>query len=216
MEYDALWCLSAIPARGQPSIPLEDTLMAWALDPHHTSVAFSAKHLGVATVRGRFALVTGEIDLDNPDDPTTGSGTITIDAKSIDTGNEMRDKHLRGADFLDADQYPTITFAVTGVEHHGDDFKVDGDLTIRGVTKPVSLAYEHNGQVTDPYGNTKVGGTLTGTINRSDWGLTWNVPLGNGGLLVSDKVKLEIDGEIAQAKDAAEESAAAETQPAAV
>ena len=204
------------PRSGAAEHPLEDTLMAWALDPHHTSVAFSAKHLGVATVRGRFTSVTGEIDLDNTDDPTTGRGTITIDAKSIDTGSEMRDNHLRGADFLDADNHPTITFTVTGIEQAGDDFKVDGDLTIRGVTKPVSLAYEHSGQVTDPYGNTKVGGTLTGTINRTDWGLTWNVPLGNGGLLVSDKVKLEIDGEIARAKDEAEESAKAETQPATV
>ncbi|HZU76445.1 MAG TPA: YceI family protein [Dehalococcoidia bacterium] len=188
--------------------------MTWALDPHHTSVTFSAKHLGVATVRGRFTKVTGEIDLDDSNDPTTGSGTITIDAASVDTGNEQRDAHLRSADFLDVEKHPTITFAVTRVEKAGDDYKVDGDLTIKDVTKPLSLTYEHGGVVTDPYGNTKVGGTLTGTINRGDWGLTWNVPLGGGGLLVGDKIKLEIDGEIAQTKQAVEASAKAETETA--
>jgi polyisoprenoid-binding protein YceI len=188
--------------------------MTWALDPHHTSVGFSAKHLGVATVRGRFTAVSGEIDVNDPTDPTTASGTITVDAASIDTGNEQRDAHLRSADFLEADKYPTITFTVTRVEKSGDDYTVDGDLTIKDVTKPVSLTYEHGGVVTDPYGNTKVGGTLTGTINRNDWGLTWNVPLGGGGLLVGDKIKLEIDGEIAETKQAAEESAKAETETA--
>jgi polyisoprenoid-binding protein YceI len=184
--------------------------MAWALDYAHTSVAFSAKHLGVATVRGHFSTVSGEVNLDDPDDPTTGSGTITIDAASISTGNEQRDGHLRGPDFLDVEKYPTITFTVTKIEKAGDKHRVEGELTIRGVTKPVSLDYEHNGSVTDPYGNTKAGGTLTGSINRKDWGLSWNVPLGNGGLLVSETVKLEIDGEIAQQKQEVEQSARAE------
>jgi polyisoprenoid-binding protein YceI len=186
--------------------------MAWSLDPHHTTVAFSAKHLGVATVRGRFTKVNGEIDLDDPNDPATGAGTITIDAASIDTGNAQRDGHLRAGDFLEAEKYPTITFTVTRVEKAGDDYRVDGDLTIKDVTKPISLTYEHGGTVTDPYGNTKVGGTLTGTINRTDWGLTWNVPLGNGGLLVGEKIKLEIDGEITESKQAADESARAEDE----
>src|SRR5579884_2374980 len=94
--------------------------MSWTLDPHHTSVAFSAKHLGVATVRGRFTKVDAELELDNPDDPTTASGTVTIDAASIDTGNEQRDGHLRNADFLDVEKYPTITFRVKSIEP-GDD-----------------------------------------------------------------------------------------------
>jgi polyisoprenoid-binding protein YceI len=188
--------------------------MAWTLDTNHTSVAFSAKHLGVATVRGRFTKVSGELDVDNPNDPTTASGTITIDASSIDTGNDQRDSHLRAADFFDVEKYPTITFRVSRVEKNGDDYRVDGDLTIREVTKPLSLAYEHGGVVTDPYGNTKVGGTLTGTINRGDWGLTWNVPLGGGGLLVGDKIKLEVDGEITESKEASEQSAQAETETA--
>jgi polyisoprenoid-binding protein YceI len=185
--------------------------MAWTLDPHHTSVAFSAKHLGVATVRGQFRKVTGEIALDDPDDPSTGRGTIVIDAASIDTGNEGRDQHLRSADFLDVERFPQITFAVRKTERFGDNrYEVDGDLTIRGVTREVKLDYEHSGVVTDPYGNTKVGGTLTGTINRSDWGLTWNVPLGGGGMLVSDAIKLEIDGELSQTKEAVAAAVAAE------
>ena len=186
--------------------------MGWTLDPHHTSVSFSAKHLGVATVRGQFSKVDAEVELDDPNDPTTARGTVTIDAASITTGNEQRDAHLRNADFFDVEQYPTITFTVTGVERKGDGYTVDGDLTIHGQTRPVTLDYEHNGVATDPYGNTKVGGTLTGSINRSDWGLKWNVPLGDGKLLVSDKIKLEIDGELAQVKEAVAAGAAAEAK----
>jgi polyisoprenoid-binding protein YceI len=183
--------------------------MPWSLDPHHTSVAFSAKHLGVATVRGSFGQVEADVELDDPNDPTTGRGTITIKSASITTGSEQRDGHLKSADFLDVEKYPDITFKVKSITSNGDQFKVVGDLTIKGVTKEISLDYEHSGSVTDPFGNVKVGGTLTGTINRSDWGLTWNVPLGGGGFLVGEKVKLEIDGELAQEKTA-EESAAAE------
>lgn len=186
--------------------------MAWDLDPNHTSVSFSAKHLGVATVRGLFTKVSGDVELDDPNDPTTARGSVTIDAASLSTGNDQRDGHLRNADFLDVARYPEITFTAKRIEHLGDDqYRVDGDLTIRGETREVSLAYEHGGTVTDPFGNTKVGGSLTGTINRSDWGLSWNVPLGNGGLLVSDKIKLEIDGQLVQTKEAAAASAAAET-----
>ena len=185
--------------------------MAWVLDPHHRSVSFSAKHMGVSTVRGRFLKVDGEIDLDDPDDPTTGQGTVVIETASVDTGNEGRDKHLSGPDFFDVERYPEIRFEVKGVEKTGDDrYKVEGDLTIRGVTKRVELDYEHSGSVTDPYGNTRVGGALTGTIKRSDWGLSWNAPLGGGGLLVSDKIKLEIDGELTQTKEAVEAGAALE------
>src|SRR5580700_1714929 len=187
--------------------------MTWTLDPHHTSVAFSAKHMGVATVRGRFDQVTADLDLDDPNDPTTGRGTITVQAASISTGSEMRDGHLKGADFLDVEKYPTITFTLKSIAKAGDDYKVTGDLTIKDVTKEITLDYEHSGTATDPYGNLKVGGTLTGTINRTDWGLVWNVPLGGGGLLVGEKVKLEIDGELAQDKVAApaEESAVGAT-----
>lgn len=186
--------------------------MSWSLDPHHTSVSFSAKHLGVATVRGHFNELVSSLDLDDPNDPTTGRGTITIQTASIDTGNPMRDGHLKGADFLDVEKYPTITFALKSIARSGDNYLVTGDLTIKDVTKEITLDYEHNGSAVDPYGNTKVGGSLTGSINRNDWGLAWNVPLGGGGLLVGEKVKLEIDGELELDKAAAP----AEATPAAV
>jgi polyisoprenoid-binding protein YceI len=181
--------------------------MGWTLDPYHTSVAFSAKHLGVATVRGQFTKVDAEVALDDPSDPTTARGTVTIDAASITTANEQRDGHLRNADFLDVEKYPTITFKLKSVEPAGDGHKVRGDLTIKDVTNEIVLDYEHNGVVVDPYGNTKVGGTMTGTLDRTRWGLKWNVPLGGGGLLVSEKVKLEIDGELGEVKDEAAETA---------
>jgi polyisoprenoid-binding protein YceI len=188
--------------------------MTWSLDPHHTSVSFSAKHLGVATVRGRFDQVTADLDLDDPNDPTTGKGTVTVKAASITTGSEQRDGHLKSADFLDVEKYPDIVFRLKKVIKKGDQYEVVGDLTIKDVTKEITLDYEHSGVVIDPYGNTKVGGTLTGTLNRSDWGLTWNVPLGGGGFLVGEKVKVEIDGELGQDKPA-EAAPAAEEAPAA-
>jgi len=184
--------------------------MPWSLDPHHTSVTFSAKHLGVATVRGSFGQVTADLELDDPNDPTTGRGTVTIQAASITTGSEQRDGHLKSADFLDVEHSTEIVFTLKSIERDGDNYEVTGDLTIKGVTKEITLDYEHSGSVVDPFGNTKVGGTLTGTINRSDWGLTWNVPLGGGGFLVSEKVKLEIDGELTLEKPAEAEPAAAE------
>jgi len=185
--------------------------MTWTLDPHHTSVAFSAKHMGVSTVRGRFDQVNADLELDDPNDPTTGRGTITVQAASITTGSEMRDGHLKGADFLDVEKFPTIVFTLKSVTETGDNFKAIGDLTIKGVTKEVALDYEHNGLATDPYGNDHVGGSLTGTINRTDWGLSWNVPLGGGGWLVGEKVKLEIDGELAKEKVPAEGATAGAT-----
>jgi len=185
--------------------------MTWSLDPHHTAVSFSAKHMGVATVRGRFDDVTADLELDDPNDPTTGSGTVTVKAASVNTGSEMRDNHLRSPDFFDAEKYPDIVFRLKSISKAGDDkYKVTGDLTIKGITKEITLDYEHSGTVVDPYGNTKVGGTLSGTVNRTDWGLVWNVPLGGGGLLVGEKVKLEIDGELGQDKPAADAEAAAE------
>ena len=182
--------------------------MTWSLDPHHTSVSFSAKHLGVATVRGSFGQVAAALELDDPNDPTTGSGTVTIQAASVTTGSEQRDGHLKSADFLDVEKYPEIVFTLKSIAPEGDHFKVAGDLKIKDVTKEITLDYEHSGSVVDPFGNTKVGGTLTGTINRSDWGLTWNVPLGGGGFLVGEKVKLEIDGELGQDKPAEAEPVA--------
>jgi polyisoprenoid-binding protein YceI len=185
--------------------------MTWSLDPHHTAVTFSAKHMGVSTVRGSFTQVTAALELNDPNDPTTGSGTVTIQAASVTTNSEMRDGHIKGADFFDVEKYPTITFTLKSVAKSGDDYVVTGDLTIKDVTKEITLDYEHTGAVADPFGNTKVGGTLSGTITRADWGLAWNVPLGGGGFLVSEKVKILVDGELTQDKPAEAEAAAAET-----
>jgi polyisoprenoid-binding protein YceI len=186
--------------------------LRWTIDPAHTEVTFSAKHLGVATVRGRFTRFEGEIDLDDDANPTTASGRVEIDAASIDTANADRDAHLRSADFLDVERYPTLVVELRSVQAKGDDsFAVVCDVTIKDQTHPATFEYEHGGTVTDPYGNTKAGGTLVGTIERSTWGLTWNVPLDGGGWLVSEKIRIEVDGEIARSVEEVRKSAAAET-----
>jgi polyisoprenoid-binding protein YceI len=145
----------------------------------------------VAKVRGTFedydaTIVVGE-------DPLDSKVEFEAKAASVTTGTTDRDNHLRSADFLDAEQYPLITFKSTSIEPSGDDWKLTGDLTIRGVTKPVTFDLVFEGVTTDPYGNTKAGFSATGEIDRKEWGLTWNVPLENGGVLVSEKFKIEFD-----------------------
>lgn len=183
--------------------------MAWTIDPAHSSVGFTARHLGLSKVRGLFTRFSGEVDGD-PSDLTTASGRFEVEMASVDTGSPDRDAHLKSADFFDVEKYPAMTFASRSVVKEGDDFKVVGDLTIKDITREVTLDLEHGGEQTDPYGNRKVGGTLTGTINRSDWGLTWNVPLDSGGWLVSEKIALEIDLQVAENKQAVEEEVGAE------
>ncbi len=131
---------------------------------------------------------------------------------SVDTGNADRDGHLRSADFFDVEKYPTMVFESKRVERDGDTYTVVGDLTIKGITNEVELEYEHGGDSLDPFGNRKIGGTLTGTINRRDWGLNWNVPLDTGGVLVSEKIKLELDFQLAETSEAVEEEAEAESK----
>ena len=184
--------------------------MTWTIDTAHTTVGFSAKHLGVSTVRGVFRTFEGDINLPDDGDLTKGHGRVVVQVGSIDTGNEQRDGHLRNADFFDVENHPTLTFEAKSVTRDGDRYRVVGDLTIKGVTREVSLDLEDAAVVEDPFGNTKVGGTLTGTINRSDWGLKWNVPLGGGGLLVSDRIKIEVDAELAKDKEAVAEEVAQE------
>ncbi len=184
--------------------------MAWIIDPAHTTVGFSARHMGLSTVHGRFTKLEGSIDLE-PHDISSARGRIEVDLASIETGNQDRDAHLRSADFFDVERFPKMVFVPTSVTPAGDEtYKAVGDLTIKDITRRVELDYEHAGEGVDPYGNRKIGGTLTGTIKRSDWGLTWNVALETGGLLVSDKIKIQIDGQLAESKDAAEELADAE------
>jgi polyisoprenoid-binding protein YceI len=183
--------------------------MAWTIDTAHSSVTFVARHLGLSKVRGQFAGFRGEVEGD-PTNITTAKARFEVDLASVDTGNADRDVHLKSADFFDVENYPTMTFVTRSIEPAGDDYKVIGDLTIKGQTRPVELRYEHGGDLRDPFGNRKIGGSLSGTIKRSNWGLTWNVPLESGGWLVSDTVKLEIDLQVAEATEAVEQEADAE------
>lgn len=185
--------------------------MAWNIDPAHSSVGFSARHLGLSKVRGLFTRFNGEVEGD-PSDLRTASGRFEVEMDSVDTGSPDRDAHLKSADFFDVEKYPKMTFVSRSVAKEGEDYKVVGDLTIKDVTREVALDLEPGGETVDPYGNRKVGGTLTGTINRSDWGLTWNVPLDSGGWLVSEKIGLEIDLQVAEGKEVTEEEVAAEKQ----
>ena len=185
--------------------------MAWTIDTAHTSVGFVARHMGLSKVRGQFKSFRGEVEGD-PSDLTSARGRVEVDLASIESGNADRDAHLKSADFFDVERFPTMTFEVKAVERDRDDYKVRGDLTIKDITHEVVFDYEHGGDSVDPYGNRKVGGTLKGTIQRSDWDLTWNVALETGGWLVSDKISLEIDIQVAESQEAVEEEARAEAQ----
>jgi polyisoprenoid-binding protein YceI len=165
----------------------------YTIDTAHSRVGFVARHAMVTKVRGSFDEFEGSIHLDG-DNPENSSGTVTIQAKSINTRNSQRDDHLRSNDFLDMDNQPEITFASTGIKQTGDaDFVVSGDLSIRGVTKPVEIAFEYTGTATDPFGNERVGLEGSVVINRKDFGVSWNAALEGGGVLVSEKVTLEIE-----------------------
>jgi polyisoprenoid-binding protein YceI len=173
--------------------------MPWKMDTSHTEIGFSVKHLMVANVRGRFEQFSGTVEADEAD-PTGALVHVTIDAGSINTRDAQRDGHLKSADFLDVATYPTLSFASTSVELHGTDrATLHGDLTIRGVTKPVALAVTYNGQATSPWGTRSAGFSATTTISRKEWGLVWNAPLETGGLLVGDDVGITIDIELQKA-----------------
>lgn len=181
--------------------------MGWAFDPAHTTIGFSARHMGLSTVRGQFRRFTGTIELD-PNDLTKTRGRLEIDVSSLDTGDQQRDEHLRSPDFFDAERYHTMLFGPTSVEPIDDEhFRVRGNLTIRDITHEVELTYEHSGEAVDPFGKHKLGGRLTGTINRSDWDLKWNVALEAGGWLVSDAITLEIEGQVVETEDTGDASA---------
>ncbi len=172
---------------------LEQTTGTWAIDPSHTRVGFSAKHAMVATVRGQFNEFGGSLTLDGSA-PEQSAAELTIGAGSISTGSDDRDNHLRSGDFLDIETHPELTFTSTGVRYQGgDEFVMTGDLTIRGTTRPVELAVELEGLASDPFGNERIGFSGETTISRKDFGLTWNVALEAGGVLVSDKVKITLD-----------------------
>lgn len=163
----------------------------WTIDPSHTSLGFVARHLVVAKVRGRFGAVTGVITV--AEDALASSVTAQIDMASVDTGDTARDEHLRSADFFDVENHPSMTFTSTSVSGQGADYVVTGDLTIKGVTRPVTLDLEFDGVSGDPWGGTRAGFTATAEIDRRHWGLEWNVALDTGGVLVGEKVKLQLD-----------------------
>ena len=172
---------------------LQQTTGTWALDPSHTRVGFSAKHAMVATVRGQFNEFGGTLTLDGAA-PEKSAADVTISAASISTGNDDRDNHLRSGDFLDIETHPELTFRSTGVRYDGgDDFVMTGELSIRGTTRPVELSVELEGLASDPFGHERIGFSGETTISRKDFGLTWNVALEAGGVLVSDKVKITLD-----------------------
>jgi polyisoprenoid-binding protein YceI len=171
---------------------VEDISGDYTLDAAHSRIGFSARHAMVTTVRGQFKEFAGQAHIDTAN-PAASSVTVKIQAASIDTGVADRDGHLRSADFFDAETYPEITFVSTDVSRDGDDWTISGDLTIKGVTKPVTVEFESTGSAQDPFGNLRVGFEGGTSINRKDWGLTWNAALETGGVLVSEKVKLEFD-----------------------
>ena len=165
----------------------------YTLDPAHTRIGFVARHAMVTKVRGSFSDFTATAELDF-EDPTRSTASVTIEAASIDTGQAQRDEHLRTNDFFDVPSFPTWTFTSTSVEAKGgDDFVLHGDLTIKGTTRPVSIDVEHTGTATDVYGNLRAGFEGRATINRKDFGVAWNAPLEAGGVLVGEKVVLELD-----------------------
>jgi polyisoprenoid-binding protein YceI len=171
----------------------------WQIDPAHTSAQFAVRHLMVSTVRGQMGKVGGTVTLD-ANDLTHASVEATIDVSGIDTREPKRDDHLRSPDFLDAAKYPTITFKSTKVEKVADDhYRVSGDLTLRGVTKPVVLDVTGSPKpLHDPMGNVKLGGAATTRINRRDFGVSWSKSLDGGGVVVGDEVDITIDVELVQ------------------
>jgi polyisoprenoid-binding protein YceI len=170
---------------------------SWRIDPTHSNVEFAVRHLMISRVKGRFGEVAGIVQL-NADDPTASFVDVTINAASIDTREPQRDAHLRSADFFDADRFPTLRFRSTRVSGDADDLRVTGALTIRDVTREVTLVVTPEGHVTDPWGGVRAGYSAKTKINRQDFGLTWNQVLEAGGVVVGDEITISIDVELVQ------------------
>ena len=165
----------------------------YSLDPAHSTIGFVARHAMVTNVKGKFNDFTGSLHLDGGD-PSKSTASIDVKMDSIDTGSADRDGHLKSADFFKTDEFPTMTFRSTSAQAlGGDDYRITGDLTILGVTGPLTIDLEFNGSAKDPFGNERVGFEGKAEILRSEWGLTWNAALETGGVLVSDKIKLNFD-----------------------
>jgi polyisoprenoid-binding protein YceI len=165
----------------------------YTIDPAHSTIGFVARHAMVTNVKGSFQDFTGTLHLDGSD-PSRSTASLDVAMDSIETGNADRDGHLKSADFFKADEFPTMTFRSTKAEAlGGDDYRITGDLTILGTTRPLTIDLEFNGAAKDPFGNERVGFEGKAQILRSEWGLTWNAALETGGVLVSDKIKLSFD-----------------------
>lgn len=161
----------------------------WVLDPTHSELQFKVKHLMITTVTGSFNNIKAELETES-DDFEHGRASFEAEVSSVNTSNADRDKHLITDDFFDAEKHPTLRFVSTSLTKGGDDYKLTGDLTIKDVTKPVTLNVEFGGTAVDPWGNTKAGFTISGKIKRSEWGLTYNAALETGGVMLSDEIKI--------------------------
>ncbi|MCY9782887.1 YceI family protein [Nocardiopsis sp. EMB25] len=165
----------------------------WSIDPTHSVVGFSVRHMMVSKVRGRFEKFDATLTV--PEDPAKASVVATIDAGSINTDNADRDNHVRSADFFHVDTHPEFSFRSTGLEAKGEEFVLKGDLTIKGITNPVELALEFNGSTLDPYGLERAGFAATTTISRKRFGVDIELPMDGGGVVIGDKIAIEIDAE---------------------
>jgi polyisoprenoid-binding protein YceI len=172
--------------------PAAGTRTAWKLDPTHSSVEFSAKHLMITTVKGRITDIDGTIYTDEKN-PANSSVEVTLKPASLDTRTEQRDQHLRSADFLDVEKFPEIKFRSTRIEGDRESFQLTGDLTIRDVTRPITLDVEFEGTTRDPWGGERVGFSGKGKIDRRDFGLTWNQALETGGVVVGNDIKISLE-----------------------
>ena len=190
-----------------PALALAGT---WDIDPAHSTVEFSVRHMMVTTVKGQFQKVKGTVELDEKD-PNKSTVEVSIETASIDTREAKRDAHLKSPDFFDAAKFPALTFKSTKIEKAGKGkFKLTGDLSMHGITKSVVLAVEGpSASIKDPYGRTVRGVMATGKLDRKDWGMTWNKALDSGGFVVSDEVKLDINAELAEHSATPPASAAA-------
>jgi polyisoprenoid-binding protein YceI len=163
----------------------------WAIDPVHSEVGFTVRHMMVSKVRGRFRTFSGDITA--ADQPLASTVQVEIDLSSIDTNSEQRDSHLRSTDFFDTDKHNTMTYRSTGVRADGEDFVLDGELSLKGVTRSVPLKVEFQGAGPDAYGGTRAGFSATGEISRKDFGVDFNVPLEGGGVVIGDKVSIALE-----------------------
>jgi polyisoprenoid-binding protein YceI len=170
----------------------------WNIDASHSSIEFSVRHLMISKVKGSFKTFSGSVTI--PEDPFQASVHVAIDPTSIDTGDANRDNHLRSADFFEVEKYPEAEYVSSSVRPQGDGYLVDGELSLHGVTRPVTLDLEFNGTGGDPWGNTRAGFTASAEINRRDFGIDITMPMETGGVVVGDKVKLTIEVELVLAK----------------